>query len=95
MFLPFRETIIHLTWILYVYLTQRLSSFFYVDDVVLHSKFGGGLHILLNKLHEFRTSSSLEVNISKSIIIIFRHNERKLNQKAFYLDKDSIELTRE
>ena len=64
-----------------------------VDIDVLLSTFGAGLDRLLNKLHEFCTSSSLEVNVYKSRIIIFSCNKRKSNQEVFYLDKDPIEMT--
>jgi hypothetical protein len=39
--------------------------------------------------------SSLEINLSKTKIMIFGHNKRKSNQEAFYLDKDQIEITHE
>jgi hypothetical protein len=48
----------------------------------------------MNTLHEFLTSS-LEVNLSKTNIMIFDRNKRKSNQEAFYLDKDQIEITHE
>ena len=71
-------------------------NFLYVDDdVVLLSKSRAGLQELLNKLYEFSTSSSLEINLSKTKIMIFGHNKRKSNQEAFYLDKDPIEITHE
>ena len=65
------------------------------DDVVMLSKSGAGLQRLLNKLYEFCTSSSLDVNLSKTKIMIFGRNKRKLNQEAFYLGKDQIEITHE
>ena len=34
------------------------------------------------------SSSSLEVDLAKTKIMIFGRNKRKLNQKVFYLDKD-------
>ena len=49
----------------------------------------------LNKLYEFCTSSSLEVNLSKTKIMIFDRNKRELIKKAFYLGKDPIEITHE
>jgi hypothetical protein len=48
----------------------------YANDVVLLSKLGSSLRRLLNQLHEFFTSSSLEVNLSKTKIMIFGHNKR-------------------
>ena len=48
---------------------------------------------ILNKLNEFCTSSSFEVNPSKTKFMIFGHNKRKLNQEAFHPNKDQIEIT--
>ena len=59
----------------------------HVDDIVMLSKSGADLQRLLNKLFEFCTSSCLDVNLSKTKIMIFGHNKRKLNQEAFYLGK--------
>jgi len=39
--------------------------------------------------------SSLEINLSKTKIMIYGHNKRKSNQEAFYLDKGQIEITHE
>ena len=39
--------------------------------------------------------SLLEANSPITIIMIFGRNKRKLNQKAFYLDKGQIEITHE
>ena len=46
-----------------------------------------------NKLCDFGTYSSLDVNLSKIKIMIFSHDKRKLNQETFYLRKDQIEIT--
>ena len=71
------------------------NSNLYDDDVVLLSRSSASLQRLLNKLYDFCTSSSLEVILAKTKIMIFGHNKRKLNQEAFYLDKDQIEMTHE
>jgi hypothetical protein len=85
MLLPFNKTIVHMMGILHVYLTQQLP-FFFMLTLMFYS-----LNMEhLNKLHDFCTSSSLEVNIYKSRIMIFGRTERKLNREAFYLDKDPI-----
>ena len=65
----------------------------YANDVVILSKFGASLQRLLNKLYGFCNSYNLEVNLSKTQIMTFDHNKRKLNQEAFCLDKDPIEIT--
>jgi hypothetical protein len=43
-----------------------------------------------NKLYDFGTYSSLDVNLSKIKIMIFSRDKRKLNQETFYLHKDQI-----
>ena len=58
----------------------------YGDDAILFSKSGACLQ-RLNKVCEFGTSSSLEVNLSKTKIMIFGCNKRKLTQEAFYLEQ--------
>ena len=65
----------------------------YVDVVVLLSRSSTSLQRLLNKLNEFCTSSSLEVNLAKTKIMIFGRNKRKLNQEIIYLAKDQVEIT--
>ena len=40
-------------------------------------------------------SSRLKVNLARTKIILFGHNKRKLNQEAFYVNKDQIEITHE
>ena len=80
---------------LYVYLIRRSSFFSYANDVIMLSKSRARLQRLLNKRHDFCTSSNLEVNLSKTKIMILGRNKRKLNQEAFYLDKDQIKITHE
>ena len=53
------------------------------------------LQRLLSKLYEFCTFSSLEVKLSMAKIMIFGRDKRKLNQEAFYLDMDQLDITRE
>ena len=67
----------------------------YVEDVVLLCKSGACLQRHLNKLYELCTSFGLEVNLAKTKIMIFGHNKKKLNQKAFYLNKEQIEIAHE
>jgi hypothetical protein len=43
----------------------------------------------------FCTSSSLEVNLSKIKLMIFGRNKRKLNQEAYFVDKDQIKINHE
>ena len=64
-------------------------------DVILLIRLGACLQRLVNKPYEFYTVSSLEVNLSKTKIIIFDNNKKKLNPKAFCLDKGPIEITHE
>ena len=67
----------------------------WATNVVLLPESRASLQRLLNKLHKLCTSSSLGVNLSKTKIMIFDHNKRKLNQEAYYLDKEQIEITHE
>jgi hypothetical protein len=66
----------------------------YANDVILFG-LSASLQMLLNKMYEFCTLSSLEVNLAKIEIMIFGCNNRKLTQEAFDLDKDQIEITHE
>jgi hypothetical protein len=72
-----------------------VATLLYVVVVVLLSKSRPSLQKLQNKPYEGCTSSSLEVNISKTKTMIIGHNARKLNHEAFYLDKDQIGITQE
>jgi hypothetical protein len=51
------------------------------------------LQRLLSKLYEFCTFSSLEVKLCKVGIVIFGRDKRKLNQEAFYLDTNQLDIT--
>ena len=64
----------------------------YGDDVVLLLKSRGGLQRCLNKVYEFCTSSSLEVNLLKIKLMIYGRNKRQLNQEAYFIDKDQIKI---
>ena len=66
----------------------------YVDNIVMLSTARAGLQTLY-KLHEFCTSSSLHGNLFKARFMVFGHNKRKLNQEAFYVVIDQIEITHE
>ena len=72
-----------------------LAIILYVDDVVLLSRWGASLQRLLNELYKFCTSSSLEVNLAQTKIMIFGCNKSKLNHEAFNLNKHPIEITHE
>ena len=62
----------------------------YVDDVIQLFKSRASLLRIFNKLNEFSTSFSLDINLSKIKIMIFGCNKNKLKQEAFYLGKDQI-----
>ena len=72
-----------------------MVSILYPNNNIIFSNSWACIHILLNKLYRFCTSSSLEVNLSKTKIAIFGCNKRELNQEVFHLDKDQIEITLE
>lgn len=67
-----------------------IAFLLYVDEVVLLSKTGVSLQRLLSKLYEFCTSSSLEVDLSKTKNMVFGHNKRKLKQEACYINPIKI-----
>ena len=67
----------------------------YANNVVLNSRPRACLQRLLNKQYKFCTSSSLEVSLSPTQIMIFGRNKRNLNQEAIYLNKDQFEITHE
>ena len=82
-------------WGFFVFIQYNINILLYGDNVILLSKPWACLQRLLNELYEHCTSFSLGVNSFKTKSMIFGHNKRKLNQEAFYLDKDRIEITHE
>ena len=50
---------------------------------------------MMNKNYELCTSSILNVNLPTTKIMIVGRNKRTLNQEAFYLSKDQIEIIHE
>lgn len=61
------------------------------DNVVLLSKSWACFQKIMNKIYELCTSSSPNVNLPTTKIMIFGHNKRTLNQEAFSLSKYQIE----
>ena len=68
---------------LHVLFDTMVAILLFVDNINMLSKLGTCLQRLLNKLHEFCTSCSLEVNLSKTKIVIFGCNKRKSNHRHF------------
>ena len=67
----------------------------YDDNVVLLSKSWACLQRIMNKLYEVCTSSSPNFKLSMTIVMIFGCNKRTLNQEAFHLSKNQIEIIHE
>ena len=71
-------------------LNMVVAILLYHDDIIYLSKSRACLQRYMNKLYEFLISYSLDVNLSKTEIMIFGRNKRRLNQKAFYFAKNQI-----
>ena len=74
---------------------SMLLFFFMLTMFVMPPETGACLLIFMNKLHDFCTSSSLEVNWPRRKSTTFGCNKRQLNQEAFDLDKDKTEIAHE
>ena len=57
----------------------------YADDIVLISSSAEGLEVAINKLQLYLSEWHLELNTSKSKIIIFNKSGRKLKQYKSFL----------
>ena len=66
-------------------LKKPLSHLLYADDLALLSYSQRGLHNCLSKLKEFCEKWKLNVNLSKSEIIVFNPSGRKLENYKFTL----------
>ena len=58
------------------------NSNLYVDDVVLLSGSSACIKRLSNKLYEFCTSSSLEIILGKTKIVIFWPQQKKIKRRG-------------
>ena len=67
----------------------------YVKNVVKLAKSWSSLQRLLHKLYEFYNNNSSLDGKKETKILIFGCNKRKLNQEAFWLDNEQIEITYE
>jgi hypothetical protein len=67
----------------------------YASDVAMLLESRVSFQKLLNKLGEFCISCHLVVNLSKTKVMIFGRNRKKLNQGGFYLGNDQIVTTHE
>jgi hypothetical protein len=60
-----------------------VANLLYVDDAILFSTSRACFQRILNKLYAFCTSSSLDVNLPNTKIMVFGHNKGKLNQETY------------
>ena len=65
----------------------NISCLLYADDLVLLSTSPSGLQKCLDKLYEFCTSWRLEVNVTKSKVLIFNSNGKSFIDYFKYKDK--------
>ena len=65
----------------------NISCLLYADDLVLLSTSPSGLQKCLDKLYEFCTSWKLEVNVTKSKVLIFNSNGKSFTDYFKYKDK--------
>ena len=68
----------------------KLSSLMYEDDIVLISSSAEGLQVAINKLQLYLSEWHLELNMSKSKIIIFNNSGRKLKHYKFLLNTQDL-----
>ena len=64
----------------------KLSCLMYEDDIVLMSSSAEGLQVAINKLQLYLSEWHLELNTSKSKIIIFNKSGLKLKQYKFFFN---------
>lgn len=69
---------------------KEIPILMYADDVVLLSKSAGGLNRALNVVHVFCQKWKLQINTSKTKILIF--NSKKWDNFKFYLGKSTIAI---
>ena len=71
-----------------------LNCLMYADDIVLLSTTPAGLQDKLNKLHRFCEDWCLEVNVTKTKVLIFNKPGRLLENK-FYFSEECLENVRQ
>jgi hypothetical protein len=70
---------------------KHISCLLYANDLVLLSESQEGLQNCLNKTWEYCKSWGLEINYTKSKVMIFNKGSRLSNVK-FYIDKTELEI---
>ena len=84
-----------LTGVLHVYSTRWVPFSFMLTMLSCSLNQEQAYKDLWTSYVGFPLSFSLEIDLSKTKIMIFDRNIKKLNQKAFYPDKDQIEISLE
>jgi hypothetical protein len=72
---------------------KHISCLLYADDLVLLSESQEGLQNCLNKTWGYCKSWGLEINYTKSKVMIFNKGSRLSNVK-FYIDETELEIVR-
>ena len=70
---------------------RSISCLLYADDLVIVSKSQKGLQNNLNLLRDYSQENSLYINESKTKVMVFNPNEKKLNRYSFQVDTTLIE----
>ena len=71
----------------------KLSHLLYADDLIIISNTEQGLRQSLTNLENYCTQWKLEVNISKTKIMIFNKSGRKLKTNSFLFQDNKIEVS--
>ena len=58
----------------------------FADDTALFSYSQEGLQNLLDKLHEYRNKWGIEVNVNKTVVMVFKPGNRPYNMHIKYND---------
>ena len=74
---------------------SKINFLAYADDIVLLSQSSEGLQNCLNSFHRYCEKWKLEINSSKSKIMIFWKNKRHLNQYKFKILNETLENSTE
>lgn len=74
---------------------SKLSCLMFADDLIIMSQSASGLQNSLNNLEKYCTEWGLEVNLSKTKILIFTPSSRILKSVDFHYRGQIIEIARE
>ena len=72
-------------------LTSPISCLLYADDLVLLSKSKNGLQIAINSVQTYCNNWKLEVNVSKSKVMIFNKSGKTITKHKFVINGQQLE----